>query len=31
LGLGFVMAQPGDADTIPNQAVEEDKIEEDEL
>ena len=27
LGLGFVVAQPGDADNIPNQAVEEDEEE----
>ncbi len=27
LGLGFVVAQPGDADNIPNQAVEEDEVE----
>jgi hypothetical protein len=27
LGLGFVVAQPGDADNIPNQPVEEDEIE----
>jgi hypothetical protein len=27
LGLGFVVAQPGDTDNIPNQAVEEDEVE----
>ena len=27
LGLGFVVAQPGDTDNIPNQAVEEHEVE----
>ena len=27
LGLGFVMAQPGDADNIPDQPVEEEEVE----
>jgi hypothetical protein len=29
--LGFVVAQPGDADNIPDHALEPDKIEEDKL